>query len=136
MFLLSKTRNLEVLALAALLAPLLAGGVVLLAALVWGRPGLTAAGLGALVSVANLWVLGRLSARAARRAAADGGGEAAVSGLQAALGAKTAVLLGLVAFLVGGAGARLEPVPFALGLLVSVLALLLAGLSAAAVAPR
>ncbi len=132
MFLLGKTRNLDPLALAALLAPVLAGAVVLLATLLWGRRGLTAAGLGALVSIVNLWVLSRLSARAARRAVAEGGGQAAASGLQAALSAKTAVMLGVVGLLVGGVGAGLDPAPFAMGLLVSVFALLLAGLSGAA----
>jgi hypothetical protein len=131
MFLRSKIQNLEPLALAALLAPLLGGAAVLLAAALWGRAGVIAAGLGALVSVANLWVLGRLSARAARRAAAEGGGGAAAIGLQAALSAKTVVLLVLVASLVGGAGGGLDPAPFVLGLLVSVVALLAAGLLSA-----
>jgi hypothetical protein len=129
MFLLSKIQNLDPLARAALLAPPLGGAAVLLATTVWGRTGLIAAGLGALVSVANLWVLGRLSARAARRAAAEGAGGAAASGLQAALSAKTAVLLVVVALLMGGAGAGLAPAPFVMGLLVSVLALLAAGLA-------
>ena len=132
MFPRSKIQNLEPLALAAVLAPVLAGAAVLLATVLWGRAGLIAAGLGALVSVTNLWVLGRLSARAARRAAQPGvGGVAAASGLQAALGAKTAILLVVVVLLMGGAGAALQPAPFVMGLLVSVAALLGAGLAGA-----
>jgi hypothetical protein len=60
------------------------------------------------------------------------GAGAAASGLQAALAAKTVVLLTVVALLSGSVGAGRLSTPFGLGLLVSVFALILAGLVAAA----
>jgi hypothetical protein len=137
MFPRSKSPDRDPLTLAARLGLGVAALVVLAAAGLWGRPGVLAAAVGSLVSIVNLAALAWLSARAARRAAAqadgESGGAAAASGLQAALSAKTALLLVVVGLLVGGAGGGLHPAALAMGLLVSVFALLLAsGLSAAA----
>ena len=124
----NKSRNPETLTLAATLSIVLAGGAVLAGALIWGRPGLMASAWGAALSVANVWVLARLGGRAARRAAAEGAAGAATAGLQSALGAKTAILIVLIALVFLRGGADLHPAPFVLGLLVSVVALVLAGL--------
>jgi hypothetical protein len=69
-----------------------------------------------------------MAARAVGRVAELGAGAAAAQ-LTSALGAKTMVLLGAVFVL--GRLARLEALPFALGLMVSVASLLGAGLVSA-----
>jgi hypothetical protein len=123
------------------LAFVLAAGVVLAGGLGWGRPGLLAAFMGASLSLVNIWVLARLGARAAERALVDGPVQAA-SGLQAALGGKTVVLLVTVALVArvieaGNVTAGGTPMlPFALGLLVTVVALVIAGLAASALDSR
>ena len=124
-------RDLEPLVLARPLAFVLAAVVIAGSGLAWGAGGTLAALIGSALSVINVLVLARLGARAAERAVADGPGTA-VSGLQAALGAKTVVLLTIVALLAGTVGAGRLSIPFGLGLLVSVFALILAGLYAAA----
>jgi hypothetical protein len=102
------------------------GGAVLVGgALGWGRPGLLAAAVGTVLSLLNVWVLRRLAVRAVAAVPATGP-SAASSQLTAVLGAKTIVLLTCVGLL--GRAADLETVPFAFGLLVSVFALLGAGL--------
>jgi hypothetical protein len=102
-------------------------GVVVVAAggLGWGRPGLVAAALGTVLSLGNVWALHRFAVRAV--AAVPALGPAAASAqLTGALAAKTMVLL-LCLWLLGRAGG-LAMVPLGLGLLVSVFALLGAGL--------
>jgi hypothetical protein len=102
------------------------GGVVLVsAALGWGRAGLVAAAAGTVLSLVNVWALHRLAGRAVESLSVAGPATAAAQ-MTSALGAKTVVLLAGVWLL--ARGGRLEPVPFALGLLVSVFALLGAGL--------
>jgi hypothetical protein len=120
------------------LALVMAAGVVLAGGLGWGRAGMLAAFLGASLSLVNIWVLTRLGARAAARALVDGPVQAA-SGLQAALGGKTVALLVTVAVVAqtidaGKAGGGVPMLPFALGLLVTVVALVVAGLAASALA--
>jgi hypothetical protein len=123
------TASREPLALAGLLAVGLAAAVVLGSGLVWGRSGAVAAGQGGLLSLLNLFALERLASRAVRRAQLGEG--AAAAGLQAALSAKTTLLLLVVALVAraGAGGATL--LPFALGLMVTVFALLAAGLRTA-----
>jgi hypothetical protein len=102
------------------------GGVFVLAmsALLWGRRGLVSAAAGSLLSLANVWTLERFARRAVERAAVVGGGVAGP--LSAALSAKTVVLLTTSWVLIRTG--RLETLPFGLGFLVSIFALLGAGL--------
>jgi hypothetical protein len=105
---------------------IVAGGAVLVAgALCWGRAGLVAAALGSALSVLNVWALRRFAVRAIENVALAGP-SAATAQLSSALGAKTVVLLAMVWLLVRSGS--LAMVPFTLGLLVSVFALLGAGL--------
>jgi hypothetical protein len=122
----------QVLALARPLALLFGAAVVGAGGLGWGRAGTTAAAIGVALSLANVWVLHRLGARATRLAGVDDVVQAtqAATGLQAALAAKTVVLLALVAVLANRAATARTMTPFALGLLVTVFALLAAGLAA------
>ena len=124
------SRDLEPLVLARPLAVLLAAVVIAASGLAWGPGGTLAAVVGSVLSLINVFVLERLGARAAQQAVAGGPGQAA-SGLHAALVAKTVVLLTIVALLAGTVGAGRLSTPFGLGLLVSVFALILAGLLAA-----
>jgi hypothetical protein len=117
------------LALARGLALVIGGGVLALAAARWGRAGAAAAAAGTLLSLANVWALARFAMRAMGQAAA-GGPHTATAQLTAALGAKTALLLGAVWALTRSG--RLQVLPFGLGLMVSVFALLGAGLWSAA----
>jgi len=126
-----ETRSPDPLALAPLLALGLAAVVIAGAGLRWGPSGTLAAICGSSLSVINVLILHRMATRAARQAAAGGPGPAA-SGLQAALAVKTVVLLSIVALLSGSVGAGRLSLPFGLGLLVSVFALILAGLLAVA----
>jgi hypothetical protein len=130
--LLPRINSLEPLAVARPLALLFGVLIVAWAGIVWGRAGTLAAGIGALLSISNVWVLARLGARAVR----ETGGEPsattatnAASRLHVALGAKTIILLALVAILSQG-WASLAVTPFAMGLLVTVFALIAAGLVA------
>jgi hypothetical protein len=125
----------QVLSLARPLAVLFGAAVVVSAGIGWGRAGITAAGVGTGLSLANVWVLHRLGARATRQAitrGADDAGQAtqAAVGLQGALAAKTIVLLAVVALLANRGSMAHAATPFALGLLVTVFALLAAGLLA------
>jgi hypothetical protein len=101
--------------------------VVAVAGLAWGVTGTIAAALGTLVSIGNVWLMAGLGQRAQREARADDPNRAA-SRLHAALSAKTIILLALVAFISqrGPIGPSLTP--FTLGLLVTVFALIAAGL--------
>ena len=127
------SRMSEPLALARPLAIVLALGLVGASAVLGGPRHALAAAVGAVISLANVWVLGRLAGRAARQALNDP--QTAAGGLQAALGAKTIVLLFTVATaggLAGLGGPGLPMLPFGLGLLVTAAALILAGLTVAA----
>ncbi len=119
---------------------LVIGAIVVLASgLAWGPGGTLSALLGTALSVANVWVLHRLGARAVADVAAGNDGPGGVvatqagSRLQLALGAKTIILLALVALVT-----QLGPfdrhsgamTAFSLGLLVSVFALIAGGLYA------
>jgi hypothetical protein len=84
-----------------------------------------AAGIGAALSVANVFVLTRF-ARQAMAVAAGGGPNTAIVRLTSMLGAKTIVLLTIVWAVSKSAHVRL--LPLALGLLVTVFCLLGAGL--------
>lgn len=98
---------------------------MILATLAWGLSGLQAAAVGALLSVINVFVLTRF-ARQAVLVAAAGSPNTAIVRLTAALGAKTVVLLMTV--WVVCKSTNLALMPLALGLLVTVLSLLGAGL--------
>jgi hypothetical protein len=126
-----ETRSPDPLALARPLALGLAAVVIAGAGLRWGPAGTLAAACGSALSVINVLILHRMAGRAARQAA-DGVPGPAASGLQAGLAVKTVVLLSIVALLSGSVGAGRLSLPFGLGLLVSVFALILAGLMAAA----
>jgi len=107
------------------LAIVVGGGVVVLSAVVWGAPGLAAAAVGAALSIVNVFVMTRFASQAVAVAAA-GGPNTAIVRLTSVLGAKTLVLLGIVwAVMKSG---RLAVLPLALGLLVTVICLLGAGL--------
>ena len=107
------------------LAIVVGGAVVVASALAWGVPGLVAAGAGAALSVANVFLLTRFASRATAVAAA-GGPNTAIVRLTSALGAKTLVLLAIVWLLCKSGHVRV--LPLALGLLVTVICLLGAGL--------
>jgi len=126
----TKARNpqTDTLTLARGLAVVACGAALAAGALGWGRPGLLAAAAGVALSLINVWALERMAARAVGRVAELGAGAAAAQ-LTSALGAKTMVLLGAVFVL--ARLARLEALPFALGLMVSVASLLGAGLVSA-----
>jgi hypothetical protein len=122
------TNRAEPLLLARPLAILFGVAMVAAAGVRWGAQGSMAAALGAVVSIANVYLMARLGQRAQREATEADPGRAAAR-LNAALGAKTIALLVVVAFI-----AQLGPVrthfltPFTLGLLVTVFALIAAGL--------
>jgi hypothetical protein len=103
---------------------IMAVAVTSLGGMLWGRAGLLAGGAGAALACINLWVLRWLGARAVARAAA--GDKTQVSWLMAALGAKMMILFALV-----WAAIRvynLALVPFAIGISVLPISLVLAGL--------
>jgi hypothetical protein len=102
----------------------LALAVTALGGLVWGRAGLLASGVGAALACINLWAIHRLAARAIERAAA--GATAQAAGLVAALGAKMMILFALV--WVAIRVYNLALVPFAIGISVLPVSLVLAGL--------
>jgi hypothetical protein len=110
--------------------PILRTNVVLgivatsVSALVWGMDGMLAAGVGAVLACLNFWVITRLGRRAIERVS-DGatGGQAAALGIGLAL--KMAALMALVWAAVSVF--KLAVVPFALGLSVFVISILLAG---------
>ena len=102
----------------------LALAVTALGGLVWGKAGLLGAGVGAALACLNLWAIHRLAARAIERAAA--GATAQAAGLVAALGVKMMILFALVwvAIRVN----NLALVPFAIGISVLPVSLVMAGL--------
>ena len=119
----------EPLVLARPLALGIGAAVIAWSGIGWGRAGTVAALLGVVVSLANVWVLERLGARAMREATGAHPVHAAAR-LQVALGAKTIILLALVALLAQKGPAGLAMTPFTIGLLVSVFSLVAAGLIA------
>lgn len=102
----------------------LAAGVTVLVGLGWGKAGVLAGGVGALLACSNLWVIRRLAARAVVRAAA--GDRAQASWLMAALGAKMLILFGLVWLCIRVYNLAL--VPFAIGISVLPISLVFTGL--------
>jgi len=103
---------------------IMAIAVTAMSGLAWGRPGVVAAAVGALLACSNLWVLRRIGARAIARAAA--GDRSQASWLMAALGAKMLVLFGLVWLCIRVYNLAL--VPFAIGISVLPISLVFAGL--------
>ena len=103
---------------------ILAVAVTALVGLGWGRSGVLAGGVGALLACTNLWVIRRLAGRAVARAAA--GDKAQASWLMAALGAKMLILFGLVWLCIRVYNLAL--VPFAIGISVLPISLVFAGL--------
>lgn len=93
-------------------------------ALIWGMDGFVAAGVGALLACLNFWVITRLGRRAVERAR-DG----ATGGQAAALGIGLALKMGGLMALVWAAVSvlKLAVLPFAMGLSVFVISILLAG---------
>ena len=102
----------------------LALAVTALGGVVWGRAGLLAAGVGAALACINLWAIHRLAARAIERAAA--GATAQAAGLVDALGVKMMILFALV--WVAIRVYNLALVPFAIGISVLPVSLVMAGL--------
>jgi len=102
----------------------LAVAVTALGGLVWGKSGLLAAGAGAALACLNLWAIHRLAARAMARAAV--GATAQAAGLMAALGGKMLILFALV--WVAIRVYHLALVPFAIGISVHPVSLVMAGL--------
>jgi len=102
----------------------LALAVTALGGAVWGKAGLLAAGVGAALACINLWAIHRLAARAIERAAA--GATAQAAGLVAALGVKMMILFALV--WVAIRVYNLALVPFAIGISVLPVSLVMAGL--------
>ncbi|HVU50674.1 MAG TPA: hypothetical protein VHL80_08295 [Polyangia bacterium] len=107
------------------LAIVVGGAVVVASALAWGMPGLVAAAAGATLSIINVFVLTRFASRAVAIAAA-GGPNTAIVRLTSALGLKTIALLVVVWVICKTS--HLALLPLALGLLVTVICLLGAGL--------
>ena len=122
----------EPLALARPLALLIGAAVVAWGGMVWGPAGTLAAAIGVVISLANVWVLERLGARAVRDVAEPDADKAtqAASRLQLALTGKTIILLALVALVTNRGLVGATMTPFTIGLLVSVFALVAAGLLA------
>jgi hypothetical protein len=102
----------------------LALAVTALGGLVWGKAGLWAAGVGAALACLNLWAIHRLAARAIARAAA--GATTAAAALVAALGGKMLILFALV--WVAIRVYNLALVPFAIGISILPVSLVMAGL--------
>lgn len=98
--------------------------VTVLVGLGWGRAGVLAGGVGALLACINLWVIRRLAGRAVARASA--GDKTQASWLMAALGAKMMILFGLVWLCIRVYNLAL--VPFAIGISVLPISLVFAGL--------
>jgi hypothetical protein len=94
-----------------------------LAGILWGARGTVAAGVGALLAIADFFFLGRLGARAIARVQAG----SAPWGLGLALIAKMGALFGLV--FVAIRVLHLAVLPFAVGFSVFVLSILLVGLT-------
>ena len=102
----------------------LALAVTALGGLVWGKAGFWAAGVGAALACLNLWAIHRLAAKAIARAAA--GATAAATGLVAAMGGKMLILFALV--WVAIRVYNLALVPFAIGISILPVSLVMAGL--------
>jgi ATP synthase I chain len=92
------------------------------AGLLWGAPGMLAAGVGAALGCLNFWSIARLSGRVVARVQRGAtGGQAALLGVGLAL--KMAALFALVWAAVSVA--RLRVLPFALGMSVFVVSIFL-----------
>ena len=95
------------------------------AGLVWGGRGMLAAAVGATLTVANFWAIQRLGGRAAAKVASGESVPRALA-LVAALIGKMTLLFALVWLFVRRVG--LPVLPFALGLSVFMLSILITGL--------
>ncbi|MEO8214511.1 MAG: ATP synthase subunit I [Myxococcales bacterium] len=93
--------------------------------LLWGGRGMLAAGIGAVLAIANFWAIRRLGLRAAAKVA---GGEDAPRALPlvAALVGKMALLFAVVWLMIRRVG--LPVLPFTLGMSIFVLSILITGL--------
>jgi ATP synthase I chain len=95
------------------------------AGLLWGAPGMLAAGVGAAIGCLNFWSIARLAGRVvARVQSGASGGQAALLGVGLALKMAALFLLVWVAVSV----AHLRVLPFALGLSVFVVSIFLTSL--------
>jgi len=103
--------------------------VTALGAAVWGPRGAVATGVGAALAIGNLWAIRRLGARAVLRAASNGS-VSQVGTLVTALVLKMTALFALVWLAIRVF--HLPVVPFALGISVLVVAILVAGPALAA----
>lgn len=104
---------------------ILGAAATAVAGIVWGGRGMLAAGVGAVLSVANFWVIRRLGARAVTKVA-SGESVPQALGLVAALVIKMALLFGLVWLMIRRIG--LPVLPFTIGLSVFVVSILITGL--------
>jgi ATP synthase I subunit len=100
-------------------------GATAVAGLLWGGRGMLAAGVGAMLAIANFWAIRRLGARAVAKVASGESVPQALT-LVAALVVKMALLFALVWFIVRRVG--LPVLPFTMGLSVFVVAILITGL--------
>ncbi len=98
--------------------------VTVVSGLAWGKAGVVAAATGSLLACLNLYAIRRLAGRAVMRAAAGDKGQA--SWLIAALGAKMIILFALV--WVAIRVYNLALVPFAIGISILPISLVMAGL--------
>ncbi len=113
------------LATAARLHLVLGVSVACLCGLLWGLRGFLSAGCGAALSAGNLWAVRRLAGKAVR-AAGSGDSSAAMNALIVSLMVKMIALFALVWFAIRAL--KVELMPFTLGLLVFVVALVGAGM--------
>lgn len=107
----------------------LGAAVTALGGVLWGGRGALSSGVGALLAVLNFWAIRRLGARAVARVA-DGGSSSQAGALVAALVFKMTALFVLVWLAIRVF--HLPVVPFALGISVLVVAILVAGPALAA----
>jgi len=103
---------------------ILAAAVTALAGAIWGASGALAAGVGAALAVADLWLLVRIGSRLVASARAGNPSR----GLSFLLLGKTMVLFALVFIAI--AVLHLDAIPFALGFSVFVVSIMMLGLRA------
>ena len=107
---------------------ILGAAVTAVAGLIWGVPGMLAAGVGAVLGAANFWALHRVGAGVVRRVmTGEGAGKAGL--LVMLLTAKMGLLFACV--WVAVFQLDLSPVPFTLGISVFVVSIFVASLSPA-----
>ena len=104
----------------------LGAAVTAVAGLLWGAPGMLAAGVGAALACLNFAAITRLGRRAVRRVETGGGGSGQGLALAAGLLLKMTALFAMV--WVAVRVVKLQALPFALGMSVFVFSILLVGL--------